>query len=123
MTGKLLRNYTQNIDGLESVAGVSKEKLVQCHGSFDTATCLVCRKKSTLDEIREKIVQQTIPTCVDCQDPSAIIKPDIVFFGESLDDEFPRLIQADVERTDLLIVMGSSLKVRMYAYVKRESFL
>ena len=32
--GKLLRNYTQNIDTLEQVAGI--EKVIQCHGSFAT---------------------------------------------------------------------------------------
>lgn len=36
---QLLRNYTQNIDTLESLAGV--ERVLQCHGSFKTASCLV----------------------------------------------------------------------------------
>lgn len=42
---KLLRNYTQNIDNLESYAGVQPEKMVQCHGSFATASCITCHWK------------------------------------------------------------------------------
>lgn len=33
----LLRNYTQNIDGLENIAGV--KRVIPCHGSFASATC------------------------------------------------------------------------------------
>jgi hypothetical protein len=40
VTGRLLKNYTQNIDTLEQVAGI--EKVINCHGSFNTAACLVC---------------------------------------------------------------------------------
>ncbi|XP_069079311.1 NAD-dependent protein deacetylase sirtuin-3, mitochondrial isoform X3 [Pleurodeles waltl] len=40
--GQLLRLYTQNIDGLERVAGIPPSKLVEAHGTFATATCTVC---------------------------------------------------------------------------------
>lgn len=40
--GKLLTNYSQNIDNIESAAGILPEKLIQCHGSFATATCFQC---------------------------------------------------------------------------------
>ena len=36
----LLRHYTQNIDGLESIAGVEEENIVAAHGSFSTASCI-----------------------------------------------------------------------------------
>lgn len=42
--GKLLRIYTQNIDTLERVAGLTEEKLVEAHGSFASATCRSCGK-------------------------------------------------------------------------------
>ena len=41
--GKLLRNYTQNIDTLEQEAGISR--VIQCHGSFATASCSVCKRQ------------------------------------------------------------------------------
>jgi NAD-dependent deacetylase sirtuin 1 len=54
--GNLLRNYTQNIDTLERVAGVTRH--VECHGSFGSATCLQCDKKYSCDDIREDIYAQ-----------------------------------------------------------------
>lgn len=61
-----------------------------------------------------------IPLCPKCpQDGScfAIMKPDIVFFGESLPSEFYRNLEEDSEKVDLLIVIGSSLKVRPVALI------
>merc|ERR1711962_1409219 len=66
--GKLLRNYTQNIDTLEQVAGI--ERAVQCHGSFATATCTVCKYKVQADDIKEDIFQQRIPYCPKCNNGS-----------------------------------------------------
>ena len=45
------------------------------------------------------------------------MKPDIVFFGESLPEHFHNLMTADKEECDLLIVIGSSLKVRPVALI------
>ena len=39
----LLRCYTQNIDGLERLAGLDDEKLVEAHGTFATSRCIKCR--------------------------------------------------------------------------------
>lgn len=108
---KLLRNYTQNIDSLEHLCPITR--LIQCHGSFSTATCRHCKSTVQSDEIKEEILQQKIPRCSKCpadvQD--AILKPDIVFFGEDLPNDFHNTISSDKEKCDLLIVMGSSLKV------------
>ena len=41
--GVLLRCYTQNIDGLEELAGIPREKIVQAHGGFDSARCIDCK--------------------------------------------------------------------------------
>ena len=64
--GKLLRNYTQNIDTLEQVVGISN--VVQCHGSFATATCTkpACRAKVSADQIKKDIFEQRIPYCQVC---------------------------------------------------------
>jgi len=112
--GKLLRNYTQNIDTLEQVAGI--KNIVQCHGSFATASCMKCKSKVDADFIKPDIFNQKIPRCKQCtaedNDYSNILKPDIVFFGESLSDDFHKQIEKDKDKADLLIVIGSSLKVR-----------
>jgi len=41
----LLRLYTQNIDNLETVAGIKSEKLIEAHGSFRSATCIKCQEE------------------------------------------------------------------------------
>ncbi|XP_014251886.1 NAD-dependent protein deacetylase sirtuin-1-like isoform X2 [Cimex lectularius] len=110
---KLLRNYTQNIDTLEKVAGINN--VIECHGSFSTASCTFCGYKVTSDDIKEEIFQQQIPYCTKCTPPEGVqnvMKPDIVFFGEHLSDAFHESIEYDVTHCDLLIVIGSSLKVR-----------
>ncbi|CAL9688205.1 unnamed protein product [Knipowitschia caucasica] len=114
--GKLLRNYTQNIDTLEQVAGV--QRIIQCHGSFATASCLVCKYKLDCEAVREDIFNQVVPHCPRCPDiPLAIMKPDIVFFGENLPEMFHRAMKQDKDEVDLLIVIGSSLKVRPVALI------
>lgn len=65
--GKLLTNYTQNIDNVEANAGVFPENIVQCHGSFATATCFKCHYKVSGDTIIEDIKKGAIPECVECQ--------------------------------------------------------
>jgi len=200
---RLLRNYTQNIDTLEQVVGIGS--VVQCHGSFATATCTMCKRKVEADSIRDDIFKQNIPLCTLCPSPDLeeifklkeqalkqveeskdlvknvageatdkenpdatsakddkvknqsdksddvstpidtdkpkpgpskensvstpinlqgspftgvpIMKPDIVFFGEGLSDDFHHAITSDKSRCDLLIVIGSSLKVRPVALI------
>ncbi|XP_062589774.1 NAD-dependent protein deacetylase sirtuin-1-like [Saccostrea cucullata] len=115
--GQLLRNYTQNIDTLEQVAGI--QNVIQCHGSFAKATCMACKHKVDADDVREDIFKQVIPKCPVCPEGTelAIMKPDIVFFGESLPEEFHQQMAEDKENCDLLIVIGSSLKVRPVALI------
>lgn len=115
--GKLLRNYTQNIDTLEQVAGI--QRIIQCHGSFATASCLVCKHRVDCEAVREDIFNQVIPHCSRCPAviPLAIMKPDIVFFGENLPEQFHRSMKNDKDEVDLLIVIGSSLKVRPVALI------
>ena len=62
-------------------------------------------------------VCQVIPRCPIC--PS-IMKPNIVFFGESLPEEFHHQMEVDKDDCDLLIVIGSSLKVRPVALIPRK---
>jgi NAD+-dependent protein deacetylase sirtuin 1 len=137
----LLRNYTQNIDTLERVAGISR--LIECHGSFATASCTRCKFRINGDAIREDILQQRIPVCFLCNPNQStsqnlpaslndetvdsenlrslvemgIFKPDIVFFGEELPDDFHDSIDTDRNKCDLLIVIGSSLKVKPVAMI------
>lgn len=52
--GLLVRHYTQNIDTLDSIAGISPEKSVEAHGTFLTNHCLDCRKSYSMDVVKSK---------------------------------------------------------------------
>lgn len=124
---KLLRNYTQNIDNLESYAGIDPEKLIQCHGSFAYATCVTCKYKVKGEKIFDSIRRKEIAYCPKCKamrkkllndesDPFVpesygVMKPDITFFGEPLPSRFHDMIAKDLYDCDLLISIGTSLKV------------
>ncbi|XP_033636795.1 NAD-dependent protein deacetylase sirtuin-2-like isoform X2 [Asterias rubens] len=110
----LLRNYTQNIDTLERIAGVPGDLLMEAHGTFHTGHCLAgdCREEYTQEWMRVEIFADRIPKCTEC---GGLVKPDIVFFGEALPLRFSSLVMEDFPRCDLLIVMGTSLVVQPFA--------
>jgi len=112
--GILLRHYTQNIDGLERKAGVPDEQLIESHGSFNKAHCVSrgCSKEYSESWMRETIMKDVVPTCSDC---NRLVKPDIVFFGESLPERFHTSVMVDFQKCDMLIVMGTSLQVQPFA--------
>jgi NAD+-dependent protein deacetylase SIR2 len=64
--GKLLTLYTQNIDGIDMIAGVRREKLIQLHGSFETATCVSCNHRIRGEEIFPEIRKGEVPNCAVC---------------------------------------------------------
>jgi len=116
--GKLLRNYTQNIDTLEKSANI--DRVITCHGSFSTASCTNCKYQVDGSFVKDDIFAQRIPRCPKCPDDTealCVLKPDIVFFGESLPEEFHDAMSKDKEDCDLLIVIGSSLKVKPVALI------
>ena len=107
--GLLLRNYTQNIDCLDVIAGVSEEKMIECHGHFRTASCIKCKKPFDGEECKRIIVEEKqVPKCKHCK---GYVKPDIVFFGEQLPDRYYQSIKKDTRKADLCLVMGTSLMV------------
>lgn len=110
----LHRHYTQNIDTLEHIARISPEKIVEAHGSFYTNHCLTCRQSYTKEWMKGEIFADRIPTC-NAPECGGIVKPDIVFFGESLPAKFHDSIDEDFDDCDLLVIMGTSLEVQPFA--------
>ncbi|PVU92423.1 hypothetical protein BB559_003726 [Furculomyces boomerangus] len=112
--GVLLRNYTQNIDTLERVAGLESKYIVEAHGSFHAATCIgkKCYTSYTQEWVKSCIDSEIIPKCRKC---SSYVKPNIVFFGEQLPQLFHTSIKKDFTKCDLLIIMGTSLTVFPFA--------
>lgn len=135
--GRLLRNYSQNIDGLERAAGVPEERLVLCHGSFLSATCMRCRRQVAGEEIAPTVARGEVPVCDECatlagaEDDSdedgageedvatarGVFKPDIIFFGENLPERVNDCLNADLHKADLLLVLGTSLQVAPVARI------
>mmetsp|Transcript_30672 Transcript_30672/g.55640 ORF Transcript_30672/g.55640 Transcript_30672/m.55640 type:complete len:621 (+) Transcript_30672:17-1879(+) len=106
--GKLLWQYTQNIDCLEEAAGITRATF--CHGSFATATCIKCGHH-VLDGmlVNDTIAQGRIPHCNQCGD--GVVKPDVVLFNEPMPKGVREGIEEHTGQADLLLVLGTSLKV------------
>lgn len=110
--GILLRHYTQNIDGLEDWTGLDQSKTIQAHGHIRTGTCLSCNRSHSFEYMKEKVIQNVVPKCTECQ--TGVVKPDIVLFGEGLPSRFWKHM-VDFPKCDLLIIMGTSLVVQPFA--------
>ena len=107
--GILHRVYTQNIDGLERLAGVSPDKVVEAHGSFSSASCITNNHPQDPYFVKERIFSNKVP--IHCTECGSLVKPDITFFGQMLPDRFYELVTSDLAECDLLIILGTSLKV------------
>ncbi|RPA99336.1 SIR2-domain-containing protein [Choiromyces venosus 120613-1] len=68
---KLLTQYTQNIDNLEIKAGINPEKLIQCHGSFASASCVQCGHKVPGETIFPEMLKGIVPECEACLNRNA----------------------------------------------------
>jgi NAD-dependent SIR2 family protein deacetylase len=124
---------TQNVDGLHQAAGSSN--VVDLHGRIDVVRCMGCEDRTPRAHLQERLLAQnpdwqdldahiapdgdadlenvdfsafTVPDCERCR---AILKPDVVFFGESVPrDRVERSMQA-LAQADAMLVVGSSLMV------------
>jgi NAD-dependent deacetylase sirtuin 2 len=124
-TGKLTRLYTQNIDGLEDQCNdLPRDKVVNVHGSMDQAECGMCRNKADFDKFCHDV--RTCIKDINGTDPTApkesrhipchicgynTLKPAIVLFKSNLPQRFFELVPQDIDDVDLLLVLGTSLKV------------
>ncbi|KAK7022092.1 NAD-dependent protein deacetylase [Favolaschia claudopus] len=109
--GMLHTCFTQNIDTLERRAGVPDDKVIEAHGSFATQRCIDCKK--VYDDAKMKVKIEAIET-PHCESYRGLVKPDIVFFGESLPDQFINAMP-NVWKADVLVIMGTSLTVHPFA--------
>lgn len=95
---------TQNIDGLHRAAG--SRRVLEVHGNARTGTCLGCGRRYPLEWIASRAKEDGVARC-GC---GALVKPDVVLFGEDLTPDFPTA-QQEVGKADLLLVLGTSLTV------------
>ena len=134
-TAGLAGVITQNVDGLHAAAG--SRRLITLHGDIATVICLDCGDRSARTELQDRLAdanpqldeplvlehaelrpdgdavardwqQFRLVGCLQC---GGRLKPDVVFFGESVPKARVEAAYALVERTDVLVVLGSSLTV------------
>ena len=122
LTGDRFLLVTQNVDGLHARAG--SRRLIEIHGSLWRAKCWACRRPPFPDDGFP--VEPPLPRCQRCEagGRTALLRPDIVWFGEPLDQElqgrvldFIRAAHASRERFVFLAVGTSGQVYPAAAYV------
>jgi NAD-dependent protein deacetylase/lipoamidase len=107
---------TQNIDGLHQRAG--SRQVLEVHGSIRTASCLECGEQVSLEEVVASLHDRVAPPCPRC---GAILKPDVVMFGELLPvAALDRAVEL-ARGAGLLLAVGSSLEVYPVAGLPEET--
>ena len=118
--GKLSAVITQNIDMLHQVAGSSK--VIELHGSFSSATCRACGKDYTGLDVpwwQQALAANSDTPMAVCPSCGDVIKPDIVFYGELVENY--EEAESVVKGCDLLLVLGTSLTVTPAAYLPKAT--
>jgi NAD-dependent deacetylase len=113
--GKLQLLITQNVDGLHELAGTSRDKLVEIHGTTRYVRCLQCGDEAPMERAVERVrAGEADPACRSC---SGILKSATISFGQNL-------VQSDLSRSelaasscDLMLAVGTSLAVYPIANV------
>ncbi len=136
---------TQNVDGLHQLAGA--RDVLELHGNLARARCLDCGETTHRADLDARLVEANphfeviagelrpdgdvvlseeavagfhIPRCLVCQ--SDLLKPDVVFFGESVPKPLVEQCFSYVEASSGLLVLGSSLQVMSgYRFVQRAA--
>ena len=101
--GSLIGVITQNIDNLHQEAG--SRTVVEFHGTARTLVCTECRDRTPFTE---HDLSELPPRCTRC---GGVLKPDFVFFGESIPPEAWRESERLLGEADLLIVVGTTGEV------------
>lgn len=92
---------TQNISGLHELAG--NKNIAELHGSARTYKCNNCNEIVSSEDFLEKI------SCKNCG--GEILRPNVTLFGENLPEKEWNMALKEVKKSDLLIVIGTSLEV------------
>jgi len=97
--GKLELCITQNIDTLYEQTGLQESRLCKIHGTYNKFICTSCGKETSVDNLGRS----------DCC--KMVVKPKVVLYDENFDYlDFERYLSA-LQKSDLLIVMGTRLDI------------
>ena len=115
-TGHVNAVVTQNIDLLHERAG--SRDVVEVHGSIRTSSCSRCGERYGIEEVLRLLEQSPAPDCRRC---GAVLKPDVVFFGELLPGAAIDRAYELARSTRLLLVVGSGLEVWPVSQLPEET--
>jgi len=131
--GLLAGVVTQNVDGLHQAGGA--RDVIDLHGRLDRVRCLDCHRHSDRDELGDRLAAANrdwraeilgvnpdgdvdLPDealdgfrTVSCTSCDGVLKPDVVFFGETVPPDRVAACYAVLERASSLLILGSSLTV------------
>lgn len=97
---------TQNIDGLHRRAG--SKNIVELHGNIMRIKCTGCNFKGEFQQQDIKNIQDLPPICKSCRN---ILRPEIVFFGEPLDQQMWKIAEESSGNCSVMFIVGTSLNV------------
>lgn len=129
--GRLKLLVTQNVDGLHQAAG--SMQVIDLHGRLDRVRCMDCENLISREELQAELLHRNpvwcrlegraapdgdtdleglpfgdfeVPACSRC---GGILKPDVVFFGESVPRDRVETAMQQLEHADAVLVVGTSL--------------
>lgn len=97
---------TQNIDNLHYLAG--SKNIYEVHGESRSVSCMSCGKQYPFRIMEEKVKAHEVPP--KCNECGGVLRPNVVMFGDQMPDTFYDAMR-EIEDTDTLLVVGSSLQV------------
>ena len=109
--GFLSSVITQNVDGLHQAAG--NKRVIEFHGTHRTLSCLNCGLKRDISMFSLEQLPSKCPTC------EALLKPDVIFFGEPIPREAYAMAYSEARSCDLVMVIGTSAAVQPAADIPR----
>ena len=100
---------TQNIDGLHQQSGMNQDQIIEIHGNAKRAACLDCYKINNIQSFHDSINKDLkLPLCSLC---GGIVKVATISFGQPMKEEDMMKASDASKACDLMLVIGSSLKV------------
>lgn len=105
---KVIMVLTQNVDGLHSLAGTGRDRLVELHGTDSLVECQSCHWRGDPEPHLEYFrIHQKSPLC-EC---GGLLKTATISFGQDLDPELCELARVAASKADIVVSLGSSLSV------------
>ncbi len=114
--GLLRATITQNIDNLHFEAG--SKTVYEFHGTSQYLLCDNCRKRYHVSEID---LDSLPPLCKNC---GHVLRPDFVFFGESIPERVNRLSSQEASIADIFILIGTTgeiMPASMIPYIAKRN--